>query len=144
MTDFRSDSIKILAFDIFGTVVDWHTSIAREVDALQLGVDGATFASEWRNGYQPAMEQVRSGQLGWTSIDALHRRILDDLLRRYAINGVNEAEKRALNTVWHRLDAWPDVVLGLQRLKAKYIICSLSNGNLGLLANLSKRCENYI
>lgn len=139
MTAFRPASIKVLAFDIFGTVVDWHAGIAREIDALQLGVDGAQFATEWRAGYAPAMERVRSGELGWTSIDALHRQIMDALLERHAIHALDEAARRHLNTVWHRLDPWPDVVSGLQRLKAHYTICSLSNGNLGLLSNLSKR-----
>ena len=130
---------KILAFDIFGTVVDWHSSIAREVQALQPGVDGDAFALAWRAGYQPAMRRVMSGELGWTLIDNLHRMILDELLARYHITSLNEAQKRHLNKVWHRLDAWPDAVAGLTRLKAKYTICSLSNGNIGLLTRMAKR-----
>ena len=135
----RHHTIKVLAFDIFGTVVDWHGSIAREVDAMKLGVDGGEFALAWRAGYQPAMRRVMSGELGWTLIDDLHRMILDEMLARFGITHLSEPHKRHLNKVWHRLDAWPDSVAGLTRLKTKYIICSLSNGNLGLLTNMAKR-----
>ncbi|MDY7548462.1 haloacid dehalogenase type II [Glaciimonas sp. CA11.2] len=131
--------IKILAFDIFGTVVDWHGSISREIDGLQLGIDGAEFALAWREGYKPAMQRVMSGELGWTLIDDLHRIILDDILERFGINGLSESQKRHLNKIWHRLDTWPDSVEGLTRLKSKYTICTLSNGNIGLLTNMAKR-----
>lgn len=131
--------IKVLAFDVFGTVVDWHGSIAREVDALDLGVDGSEFARAWRAGYQPAMERVRSGELGWTTIDDLHRIVLDELLVRFGIDGLSASEKRHVNKVWHRLDPWPDVVEGLTELKRRYMICTLSNGNIGLQANMAKR-----
>jgi 2-haloacid dehalogenase len=130
---------KILAFDIFGTVVDWHGSIAREVDAMGLGIDGPAFALAWRAGYQPAMQRVRSGELGWTRIDELHRMILDELLARLNITHLDEAGKQHLNRAWHRLDAWPDSVEGIRRLKARHIVCSLSNGNIGLLTNMAKR-----
>jgi 2-haloacid dehalogenase len=129
----------ILAFDIFGTVVDWHGSITREVAALYPRVDADAFALAWRAGYQPAMQRVRSGELGWTLIDDLHRLILDDLLPRFGLTELTEAQKQHLNKVWHRLDPWPDTVAGLTRLKAKHTICSLSNGNIGLLANMAKR-----
>ena len=132
-------SLKVLAFDIFGTVVDWHGSIAREVDAMQLGVDGSAFALAWRAGYQPAMKRVMSGELGWTRIDDLHRLILDELLTRFGIGHLSEPQKQHLNKVWHRLDPWPDSVDGLRRLKARYTICTLSNGNLGLLTAMAKR-----
>ena len=133
------EAVKVLAFDIFGTVVDWHGSIAREVNAMGLGVDGGAFALAWRAGYQPAMRRVTSGELSWTLIDDLHRMILDEVLRTFQITHLSEAQKRYLNKVWHRLDAWPDSVAGLTRLKTKYTICSLSNGNLGLLTNMAKR-----
>jgi 2-haloacid dehalogenase len=129
----------ILAFDIFGTVVDWHGSITREVAALYPQVDAYAFALAWRSGYQPAMQRVRSGELGWTLIDDLHRLILDDLLPNFGLNALTEAQKQHLNKVWHRLDPWPDTVAGLTRLKAKHTICSLSNGNIGLLTNMAKR-----
>ena len=129
---------RILAFDVFGTVVDWHGSIRREVDAMALGVDGGAFALAWRAGYQPAMRRVMSGELGWTLLDDLHRMILDQLLAQFGITHLSEAEKIHLNKVWHRLDPWPDSVPGLRRLKARHTICSLSNGNLGLLTNMAK------
>lgn len=130
---------RILAFDIFGTVVDWHGSIAREVDAMKLGVGGNEFALAWRAGYQPAMQRVRSGELGWTRIDELHRMILDELLVRFKLTHLDEAARRHLNRVWHRLDPWPDSVPGIARLKTKHIVCTLSNGNIGLLTDMAKR-----
>ena len=130
--------IKVLAFDIFGTVVDWHGSIAKEINALNMGVSGDEFALAWRAGYRPAMQRVMAGELGWTLIDELHRSILDELLIRFGLTHLNEAERRHLNKVWHRLDAWPDSVEGLKRLKSRYTICSLSNGNIGLLADMAK------
>jgi 2-haloacid dehalogenase len=129
----------ILAFDIFGTVVDWHGSIMREVSALYPQVDADAFALAWRAGYQPAMQRVRSGELGWTLIDDLHRLILDELLPRFGLGHLSEAERQHLNRVWHRLDPWPDTVAGLTRLKTRHTICSLSNGNIGLLTNMAKR-----
>jgi 2-haloacid dehalogenase len=132
-------SPRILAFDIFGTVVDWHGSIAREVDAMQLGVNGGDFALAWRAGYKPAMQRVMSGELGWTLIDDLHGMILDQLLRQFGIQHLDPARKKHLNKVWHRLDPWPDSVAGLRRLKSRFMICTLSNGNIGLLANMAKR-----
>ena len=129
--------VRVLAFDVFGTVVDWHATIAREVDALSLGVSGDWFALAWRAGYVPAMKRVANGELGWTRLDELHRSILDSLCDEFGIT-LDEAGKRALNTVWHRLDPWPDSVAGLTRLKRRYTICTLSNGNLGLLTDMAK------
>ena len=139
MTDDHTRPPQVLAFDVFGTVVDWHGSVAREVNALYPGVDGDAFALAWRAGYQPAMRRVMSGELGWTLIDDLHRLILDELLPRFGLGDLAEAERRHLNRVWHRLDPWPDVVAGLQRLKTRHTLCTLSNGNLGLLTNMAKR-----
>ena len=136
---FSPDSVKVLAFDIFGTVVDWHGSIAREVQTLYPQVDGDAFALAWRAGYKPAMQRVMSGELGWTLIDDLHRMILDILLPQFGLAHLSEAERQHLNRVWHRLDAWPDSVAGLTRLKGKYIISTLSNGNIGLLTAMAKR-----
>lgn len=129
----------ILAFDTFGTVVDWHGGIAREIRALHPGVDGDAFARAWRDGYQPAMQRVRAGELGWTLIDDLHRQILDGILPRFGLQAMGEDERRHLNKAWHRLDPWPDVLAGLARLKRRYTLCTLSNGNIGLLANMAKR-----
>lgn len=132
------DKVKVIAFDVFGTVVDWHGSVAREVDRLSLGVSGNEFALAWRAGYKPAMQRVTSGEFGWTLIDDLHRMILDDVLLQFGVDSLEEEQKRDLNRVWHRLDAWPDSVEGLTKLKSKYTICTLSNGNLGLLTEMAK------
>ena len=133
-----TSNIKVLAFDVFGTVVDWHGSIVREVERLNLGISGNDFALAWRMGYKPAMQRVMSGELGWTLLDDLHRLILDEILVQFEVTNLTEQQKRHLNKIWHRLDAWPDSVEGLTRLKSRYMICTLSNGNLGLLANMAK------
>ena len=142
MQAFQPDSVKALAFDVFGTVVDWRSTVIREGRALGaakgLDVDWAAFADAWRDGYGPAMNRVRNGELQWKTIDELHRLILDGLLERFAITGLDEAEKDDLNRVWHRLDPWPDAVEGLTRLKSRFIIASLSNGNVALLVNMAK------
>ena len=129
---------RILAFDVFGTVVDWHGSIASEVKRIGLDAEPDAFATAWRNGYRPAMARVRSGELPWTKIDDLHRLILDDVLKQFEINHLTEAEKRHLNLVWHRLPPWEDTIAGLLRLKNQFTLVTLSNGNLGLLANMAK------
>jgi 2-haloacid dehalogenase len=134
----KPNNIKVVAFDVFGTVVDWHGSVAREVDRLNLGVSGDEFALAWRSGYKPAMQRVNTDELGWTILDDLHRIILDEILIQFDVTNLTEQQKRHLNKVWHRLDAWPDSVEGLTSLKSGYTICSLSNGNLGLLANMAK------
>jgi 2-haloacid dehalogenase len=130
----------VLAFDVFGTVVDWHGSISREAEEIMPGIDGDAFASAWRAGYQPAMAEVRSGKLGWTKIDDLHRLILDRLLSDFNID-LDEAGRQHLNRAWHRLDPWPDTVSGLTRLKSAFTIVTLSNGNLSLLANMAKHAK---
>ncbi|MGH3949600.1 MAG: haloacid dehalogenase type II [Pseudonocardiaceae bacterium] len=130
--------VKILAFDVFGTVVDWHTSVTKAVNSLRPRVDGSRFALAWRAGYQPAMKRVMDGELGWMLLDDLHRMILDQILEEFGAHGLSEGEKRHLNKVWHRLDPWPDAVAGLARLKSRYMICTLSNGNIGLLAEMAK------
>jgi len=134
-------SVRVLAFDIFGTVVDWHGSIVREMALSHPEVDGDAFARAWREGYRPAMARVMRGELGWTRIDELHRMILDDILPRFGLAGLAEAERAHLNRVWHRLDPWRDSVEGLTRLKRRYTICTLSNGNIGLLTNMAKRAR---
>jgi 2-haloacid dehalogenase len=134
-----ADRVEVLLFDVFGTVVDWHGSIAREMAHAHPQVDGAAFARAWRAGYQPAMQRVRSGELGWTLIDDLHRMILDQVLPQFGLAHLDEAARAHLNRAWHRLDPWPEAVEGVKRLKEKYICCTLSNGNLGLLARMAKR-----
>jgi 2-haloacid dehalogenase len=135
----QAGTVEVLAFDIFGTVVDWHGSIVREMAQLHPQVDGDAFARAWRAGYQPAMARVMSGELGWTLIDDLHRMILDEILPQFGLAHLEEEARRHLNRVWHRLDPWPDSVEGLQRLKRRYLLCTLSNGNLGLLTRMAKR-----
>lgn len=133
--------IRALTFDIFGTVVDWRSSVIREGQLLGqrlgLAVDWAAFADDWRGGYQPAMQKVRSGELPWTPIDALHRRILDGLLAGRGIV-LNEDDAAEFNRCWHRLIPWPDSVAGLYRLKRRFTIASLSNGNLSLLVAMAR------
>ncbi|MXX40793.1 MAG: haloacid dehalogenase type II [Gemmatimonadetes bacterium] len=135
-------SIKALTVDVFGTVTDWHSTIVREGERLgsdkRLTVDWAHFATAWRGGYEPAMGRVRRGELPWTKIDALHRMILDDILQDFSIPELSEDERSHFNRVWHRLDPWPDVVGGMLRLKSKYIVAALSNGNMSLLTNMAK------
>ena len=134
--------VKAMTFDIFGTVADWRGSIIREGQdvwaAKGVEVDWEQFAEEWRAGYGPAMQRVRSGDLPWMNIDALHRLILDDLLARYQISSLAEDDKDQLNRVWHRLNTWPDVASGLTRLRRRAIIAALSNGNVGLLVNMAR------
>src|SRR6185369_9940986 len=108
--------VRVLAFDIFGTVVDWHGSIAREVAQRFPEVDGDAFARAWRAGYRPAMARVMGGELGWTLIDDLHLMILDGILAQFGLAHLGEAQRRELNRVWHRLDPWPDSVEGITRL----------------------------
>jgi len=135
-------SVKALVFDVFGTVVDWRSSVAFEVQQLakrkSATVDGEKFADAWRAGYGPSMNRVRSGELPWTKLDALHRMTLDKILVDFNVSGLTEAEKDALNHAWHRLTPWPDAVAGLTRLKKTFIIAPLSNGNISLMTNLAK------
>jgi len=134
----RDDGIRLVVFDVFGTVVDWHGSLVRELAVLAPQVDGDAFARAWRDGYQPAMQRVREGGRGWTVLDALHREILDGLLPRFGLDHWGEAERDHLNRAWHRLRPWPDSVRGLERLRRRFMVCPLSNGNLGLLADMAK------
>jgi 2-haloacid dehalogenase len=137
----QPEAPKILAFDVFGTVVDWHSSIVREVTSINAQVDANAFARAWRAGYAPAMRRVMSGQLGWTLIDDLHRLILDEILVTFGMTNLSEAQRQHLNLAWHRLAAWPDVLEGLTRLKSKFTITTLSNGNIGLLTNMAKQAQ---
>jgi 2-haloacid dehalogenase len=121
--------------------VDWYSSVVRELDSMKLGIDSNAFALAWRAGYGPAMQRVASGQLAWMRIDDLHRMILDDLLQRFGISTLDDDQIRELNMVWHRLNAWPDAVEGLTRLKTRYTVCSLSNGNISLLTDLAKHAR---
>ena len=138
----RLAMVKAMTFDVFGTVVDWRSSIIREGEQLTVrtGIEGdwPRFADAWRAGYGPAMRRVRSGELPWTRIDDLHRMILDGLIPEFGLTALDEAARDDLNRVWHRLSPWPDTVSGLTRLRTRYVLASLSNGNVALLVNMAK------
>ncbi len=129
--------IKVLAFDVFGTVVDWRSSVIAECEQLgkakALQIDWPAFADAW-----PYMDRVGAGKLPWTKLDDLHRQMLEETLLRFGIQNLTEDEKKNFNRVWHRLKPWPDSVPGLQRLKTRFVITTLSNGNISLLTNMAK------
>ncbi len=136
-------TIKALTFDVFGTVVDWRASIAREGAAFArtrgiTDVDWIAFADAWRALYQPAMTRVRNGERPWVRLDVLHRESLDTLLDRIAVKGLSDDDVDHLNRAWHRLDPWPDAVEGLTRLKRRFVLATLSNGNIALIVNMAK------
>jgi 2-haloacid dehalogenase len=137
-----SATVKALVFDIFGTVVDWRSSVIAESavrgKAKGLNIDWAAFADRWRLGYLPAMDKVRKGELPWTRLDDLHRMILEDLLKEFKIKNLTGQEIVSWSYVWRRLKPWPDSVEGLTRLKKRYVIAPLSNGNIALMANLAR------
>lgn len=136
------ETVKALTFDVFGTVVDWRSSIIHEGELLSkthsFSVNWGEFADQWRGGYGPAMNKVRTGELPWTTIDDLHRMRLDELVLEFGLTDMSEIEKENFNKVWHRLTPWPDAVGGLRRLKQNFIIATLSNGNMSLLTNMAK------
>jgi 2-haloacid dehalogenase len=135
---------KALVFDVFGTVVDWRGSIAREARRIGrskgVSADWEAFADAWRAGYRPAMDRVRRGELPWMKIDELHRMILEELLLKFRLR-LSGREKRYLNDAWHRLAPWPDAVRGLTRLKRRYCIGTLSNGNVALLVDMARHAK---
>ena len=140
------NGVRALVFDVFGTVVDWRSGVAREAAPFlrrrgAKSVDPLAFADAWRASYQPAMEQVRSGRRPFTRLDVLHRENLETILPDFGIDpaGVPASELNELNLAWHRLDPWPDAVAGLTRLKTSFIIAPLSNGNIALMLDMAKR-----
>ncbi|MCO6417043.1 haloacid dehalogenase type II [Siccirubricoccus sp. KC 17139] len=142
----RFDSVKALVFDVFGTVVDWREGIARDAAVFLArhgrgDIDPRGFADAWRRRYQPAMEQVRSGRRPFTRLDVLHRENLEAVLMDYGLSpgSMSGEELDEFNRAWHRLDPWPEAVAGLTRLKRKFIIAPLSNGNIALMLNMAKR-----
>src|SRR5438034_6402371 len=140
--DPKLAGVKALVFDVFGTVVDWRSSVTAEVQEIakrkNVTVDGAKFADAWRAGYGPSMNRVRTGELPWTKLDALHRMTLERILGEFNLTTLTDDEKATLNRAWHRLRPWPDSVGGLTRLKKKFIIAPLSNGNIALMTDLAK------
>jgi 2-haloacid dehalogenase len=138
-----SDKPKALLFDVFGTLVDWRTSIARDSEQVlkPLGVtaDWLAFADAWRGEYQGAMDQVRDGHIPFCKLDVLHRRNLDLVMPRFNISGIAENALQYLNLAWHRLDAWPDVAPGMSRLRRRHLLAPCSNGNISLMVDLARR-----
>ena len=135
--------VRVLLFDVFGTLVDWRGSIAREAGDLLsspgLAIDWEGFADAWRDQYQPAMEEVRTGVIPFSKLDLLHRRNLERILPRFKVSGLDEATMRHFNKAWHRLDGWPDSAPGLQRLHKKFLIAPVSNGNISLMCGIARR-----
>jgi 2-haloacid dehalogenase len=134
--------IEALLFDVFGTVVDWRTTLIRQLEHFgadqRLDADWVTLADDWRAEYEPAMKKVRGGERPWTSLEQLHRESLDMLLERHGLGRLSEEQRRRLVLSWHFLDPWPDTLAGLGRLKRKYILGTLSNGGVRLLADMAR------
>jgi 2-haloacid dehalogenase len=135
--------VKALFFDVFGTLVDWRAGVAREAQSILKPrgyvLDWTAFADAWRDQYQPAMEEVRSGRISYTKLDVLHRRTLQKILARFGLDELKDAELDDLTLAWHRLDAWQDVSAGLARLRQRYLIAPVSNGNTALMCDLARR-----
>jgi len=143
MHKFDVSSIKALTFDVFGTVVDWRSTVIQEMEQLGeakgIKADWSRFADDWRiKGYISATARVQRGELPWMNVDRLHRIMFDELLIEFGVTGLDEAEKDHLNRVWHRLKPWSDVIGGLKRLRKQYLLSTLSNGNIALLTNMAK------
>jgi 2-haloacid dehalogenase len=140
------DGIRACLFDVFGTVVDWQTSVRRELEASAAakgvtGVDWLRFAKDWRRLYNPAMEEVRSGRRPWVVLDVLHRENLTQVLADHGLDGFTDGEIDEMNLAWHRLDPWPDAVAGIRRLKTRYVVAPCSNGNIALIVDMAKRAD---
>jgi 2-haloacid dehalogenase len=138
-----NQTIKALFFDVFGTLVDWRTGVAREsrttLQPLGYDLDWVAFADAWRAEYQPAMEEIRSGKLPFSKLDVVHRRMLDRIRARFGLQTLTEPVLEELNLSWHRLDAWPDVPAGLHRLRKRFLLAPVSNGNISLMVDLARR-----
>jgi 2-haloacid dehalogenase len=143
MAQTPATAIKALFFDVFGTLVDWRTSIAREAKAVlePLGhkADWLAFADAWRDEYQPGMEEVRAGRMPFSKLDVLHRKNLERVLPRFKFSGLSEEVTAHLNRAWHRLDGWPDAATGLHHLKRRFLLAPVSNGNISLMVDLARR-----
>jgi 2-haloacid dehalogenase len=134
--------IKVIVFDTFGTVVDWRGSIVRDLtawgDSCGIKADWPKVADAWRGEYEPEMDRVRKGQIPFAKLDEFHAHALEDVLNKFKISGLTKAQFEHINCAWHRLEGWPDAVSGLTRLKTKFVIGPLSNGNVALLVNMAK------
>ena len=144
-TAAATSDVKALIFDVFGTLVDWRTGVAREsrtlLEPLGHQLDWIAFADAWRAEYQPGMEEVRSGRIPFSRLDIIHRRMLDRIRPRFGLENVDETVLRELNMAWHKLDAWPDVTAGLKRLRNRYLLAPCSNGNISLMVDLARRSD---
>jgi 2-haloacid dehalogenase len=136
------NQVKALLFDVFGTLVDWRSSIALQAQAILapqgISIDWLAFADAWRAQYQPSMEEIRSGRSPFCKLDVLHRRNLDTILPAFRLDGVDETTRASLNFAWHRLDPWPDVAPGLARLRREFRLAPCSNGNIALMVDLAR------
>lgn len=137
------DNVKAMVFDVFGTLMDWRTSIAREskmvLEPLGYKLDWLQFADAWRAEYQPGMEEVRSGRIPFSKLDVIHRRMLERIRPRFGLEKLDEPTLKHLNLAWHRLEAWPDVPAALARLRKRYLLAPCSNGNIALMVDLARR-----
>ncbi len=147
MTVTFPNDVKALFFDVFGTLVDWRTGVAREAKSilkpLGYSLDWHAFADAWRDQYQPGMEEVRSGRIPYTKLDVLHRQMLQKVLARFGLDKLNDEQLDQLTLAWHRLDAWQDVPSGLARLRKRFLIAPVSNGNVAIMSDLARR-NNYL
>ena len=137
------DGVKAMFFDVFGTLVDWRTGVAREskivLEPLGYRLDWIAFADAWRAEYQPAMEEVRAGRFPFSKLDVIHGRMLDRIRPRFGLESLDETTLRELNLAWHRLDAWNGVTAGLHRLRRRFLLAPCSNGNISLMVDLGRR-----
>jgi 2-haloacid dehalogenase len=143
VTGSNEYGVKALFFDMFGTLVDWRTGVAREAEAhlkpRGYNLDWLAFADAWRAGYNPATEEVTSGRIPFAKLDVLHRKILDSILPRFNVKGLPEDVVRSLNLAWHRLDVWPDVSPSMPRLEKQFLLAPVSNGHIALTVDLDRR-----
>src|SRR5258708_15310557 len=136
------NGVKALFFDVFGTLVDWRTGVAREAQSilkpLGYSLEWTAFADGWRDQYQPGLEEVRSGRIPYTKLDVLHRQMLEKILPQFGLDKLQEPELDQLALAWHRLDAWQDVPPGLARLRKRFLIAPVSNGNIAMMSDLAR------
>jgi 2-haloacid dehalogenase len=139
----RQLNVKALFFDVFGTLVDWRTGVAREAEIilkpLGYSLDWHAFADAWRDQYQPGMEEVRSGRTPYTKLDSIHRQMLQKILPQFGLDTLEESPLQRLTLAWHRLDAWKDVAAGLARLRQRFLIAPVSNGSIAIMSDLARR-----
>lgn len=135
--------VKALIYDVFGTMVDWRTGVAREsrdiLGPLGYSLDWIAFADAWRAEYQPAMEEVRAGRIPFSKLDVIHRHMLERIRPRFGLEKLSEPVLQNLNLAWHRLDAWPDVPASQMRLRKRFLLAPCSNGNIALMVDLARR-----